>query len=488
MLTTIRLPFYTIKRIRSCCLTVAVLLIVAMIGGCLSLVFLAGRSSAASPPNTDVVLIIDHSQSMWTSDPNLLRLQAAELFFNLLGVDQETSYRVGVVTYGTDPYLVSPPVTLADSTVRRRLTAALANPQPMGWTDTNRALEMAAEQFDSGTPDGATPTIILLTDGRPETEATQSSPQAQTAYNQALIEILQRLSDAGIRIYVVLLDVDGVGAARVWRDGAGTMKHVTLHHVRTPDDLAPVYHEIAVGMQPERISSTVVETSVQGRSVHTATVEPALARVTFVVHKYDPDLTMRVTRPDGHELTPSAPGIQMVAGEQYEIWSVAAPVAGEWRLELDGEGRVTVWKDARPLPPTPTPTATKTPMPTTTPVPTRTLAPTATATQDTVTMALARDGKTPTDPQPPDEPTGPKVLLAVLAAGILLGSAWIGWVRLSRRAPPLDGTLRLVEAPGRYSMLLCRQNRPRPRACMQRIYRRLIVRICRRCTTSTRRM
>jgi hypothetical protein len=45
MLSLTRLPYRTIKALRSCCLTLVVLVLVLLVAGCVSLVFMAGRAS-----------------------------------------------------------------------------------------------------------------------------------------------------------------------------------------------------------------------------------------------------------------------------------------------------------------------------------------------------------------------------------------------------------------------------------------------------------
>ena len=121
---------------------------------CVVAVFLVGRVSAQAvePLPLDALLLIDHSNSMWDkggvgSDPDLLRVQAANLFIAYLGVDTaRAGSRLGVIHFGGESVLAVP-LTLLDSSERRQaIREAIADPQRIDWTDPLEALQFRRRQ------------------------------------------------------------------------------------------------------------------------------------------------------------------------------------------------------------------------------------------------------------------------------------------------------------------------------------------------------
>ena len=107
---------------RSCCLLIVVGIVLALLL-CVALLALARRARAQGAGETplDVLLLIDHSDSMWEkggvgSDPHLLRLEAAGLFVSYLGLDVcRADHRLGIIYFGTESRLVAPLTPLTDT-------------------------------------------------------------------------------------------------------------------------------------------------------------------------------------------------------------------------------------------------------------------------------------------------------------------------------------------------------------------------------------
>jgi Mg-chelatase subunit ChlD len=177
---------------------------------CAVAVFLVGRASAqgTEPLPLDVLLLIDHSNSLWDkdgvgADPDLLRVQAANLFIAYLGVDTaRTGNRLGIIHFGGSSELVVPLTPLDSAGRRQAIRAAIADPRRMDWTDPLEALQLAYETlFPPGQRDPARqPVAILLSDGKPELF---SSPKERAAYVADLRALVGRFREQGCPIFTI---------------------------------------------------------------------------------------------------------------------------------------------------------------------------------------------------------------------------------------------------------------------------------------------
>jgi Mg-chelatase subunit ChlD len=256
-----------------------------------------GRASATGTgAGLDVMLVVDNSNSMFDkggigSDPDLRRIEAAQMFVNYLGVDSgQGSHRAGVIFFGSKSRLVVPPTPLADQDRRAEIAALIADPQRMDWTDPASALALARDTLLADPAGGGRPAVVLLTDGKPEWDGDPTD-----AERQAVIQDLEHLgrdyAEEGIRLFVAQLSNQATDAdpeieaiyVPLWRDLVDATRG-RFYAVRKADDLIDVYHDILVVLSEVKTEGAVVETVLEEETqVEMVQVEPELARVTFVV-------------------------------------------------------------------------------------------------------------------------------------------------------------------------------------------------------------
>lgn len=404
------------------CLILSLLLLLLLVGALGY--FLAERVDAAELPNPptpvtyDLVLLSDQSHSMSEcdgvgSDPDLLRVQAAQLFISYLGADSGVgTYRLGLLHFGGSVQQVAPLTDVGDPGMRRQLAQAAENPQPIPWTDQLAALESARTLLaEQGRPDSRR-VILLLTDGEPAWPDTITRKVGD--YRQALTGLAEELAQEQTDLFFVHLDNPNTSCSRrvsahwlgLWHEMAESTPGGALYTARQADDLLPLYHAIVRGITGAGPSTALAEgADLPGDRalVITATVEQPLASMTLVVWKEQPQTRVEIIAPNGAVLGPNDPAVTATGdpGESHEeIWRIATPTLGEWQIRLNGTGRVTVWQDRAPLPtPTPSPTPTRTPTASATPTatPTETASPTATATSTATASPTPTATPTATD-------------------------------------------------------------------------------------------
>jgi Ca-activated chloride channel family protein len=107
-----------------------------------------------------LMLVLDHSGSMASTDVAPTRLQAAIRAANTFIDQLPASARVGVVAFSTAPDTVQQPVTNHAAS-----RTAIDNQQANGGTDTGPALELALQLLHGAEKDHPSAAIVLLSDG-----------------------------------------------------------------------------------------------------------------------------------------------------------------------------------------------------------------------------------------------------------------------------------------------------------------------------------
>lgn len=433
-----------------------------------------GKAGATevSPPREKlaVQLVIDNSNSMFDkggvgSDSDLLRMAAARLFIEYLGVDDGRFHPTcGILFFGTQTRLVAPLAPLADGQQRASLVELLREPERMGWTDHLMALEAAHQGLGGVEGRGA---IILLTDGKPEWSE-QPTPEERTAYLERLAILGRQLGDEEIALFIILLagpqsevdrEVQSVWEP-VWKDMAAATPAGRYLIAHDAQDLPTIYHDIVVALTGRQSDGVVVDDTVAPEGLREAVaVEPGLQRVMLVVRKSHPGTQVTIQLPDGSALVASghiSGPVRKEGSLLEEIWTIEEPVPGTWFVMADGEGRLTVWKDFELAPPTPihtptvpAPTFTATPVPTVTNTPQRITTSTPRATETRVAPLVAIATAKP-DTSPPSGGNSGRTLWTLLAVVAVIGGGVGGYFVMRRRGrqPIVSGTLQVLDGGG----------------------------------------
>lgn len=388
-LRVLGLPVRACLWVRRGCRFVLVLLLLL---GCLSCTALGllVRQATAGEPGSDVMLAIDNSNSMFDkngvgSDPELRRIEAAQMFISYRGVDSgSSSHRLGVIFFGGEAKEVVPLTPLTSDDERSKMMSLIADPQRMEWTDPAAALTLSRKALLSSGQQGRERAVVLLTDGKPEWDH-DPTPEESRAVIDDLRRIGDQYAEDGIDLFVILLaneatDADpeiGTTYVPLWRSITETTGG-RFYQVRRADDLFTIYHDILLTLSATESAGPVVDTMLEGTpQQETVVIEPNLARVTYLVRLSSTDVAATIHRPNGKRLKLDDPDVRHAGWGTTAIWGVTRPQSGEWQVRMGGQGSVTVWKDflplpqqervsdpsPTPLPPSPTPTVTSSPTP-----------------------------------------------------------------------------------------------------------------------------
>lgn len=320
-------------------------------------ILLLGTPQAAAQPSSgeitglDVVLLIDHSGSMWGSrvhpranDPNQHRVAAAQMILQSLAehVERPTDFvhRVSVIGFGS-----TASVALSNHEIRydpsnpgqaMRETSILAENRiegrKMGDTNTLAAFELALGELETMAEDpprnGRRRVVLLITDGRPYTEG-----RSLAAMREELRALNRDLSGAGAELWVIgLNDVSNywnTGDGAFWEELSGPGQTRLAETAST--DIAPIASDILADWLKAGPSTTV-----RG---DTYTCPPYLGRLVFTVNFSEPRAQIRIVNPEGRPVSvdsrPRPPGT-------FARYVIDDPMPGTYRFEKERSRSYTI--------------------------------------------------------------------------------------------------------------------------------------------------
>jgi|GEM_PF-7104279 Uncharacterized protein containing a von Willebrand factor type A (vWA) domain len=148
-----------------------------------------------------VILVIDTSQSMQTTDPNHYREGAMNILLNLLSNEDY----FGVLTFDTNVTIAQPLIKLGNNDNRNTIKTNL-HPSylTVGDTDYKKALEEAAKQLDLIQADNIEKAIFFITDGDADPDPSKNGEAGfMEHYMNSLWETVGQLSEKDDPVYSI---------------------------------------------------------------------------------------------------------------------------------------------------------------------------------------------------------------------------------------------------------------------------------------------
>lgn len=313
-------------------------------------------------PGIDLIILLDQSGSMSTfaegvppADPDNRRVDAARYLMQYLAFDNnlinpQRVNRVAVIGFGTRADLTVG-LTRLDSQENLERAQSQVRGTNLGWTSFISAFRMVREVFPPPTDveleDGRRQRIIvLITDGGP------FDPREWT-YEQYFSEIeefyLNELGWENYPLYVVGIDDTNV----YWGDTGAQWNRIAspnpLEEQRAfrVRDVNELNTKIIDFLCPF-LGQTGVDRDCRIRELGYHFVEPYAYRATFSFFKYRDDAEIALIRPDESTAVSTSPKdpdlIEYLGGPdtREELYVFDNPIAGCWKAEQTGEGRVDV--------------------------------------------------------------------------------------------------------------------------------------------------
>jgi hypothetical protein len=293
------------------------------------------------------MLIIDQSCSMFAanrsiagceaygSDPDQLRIAGSDLLIGRLGLNEanEADYRLGVVTLGDNPALVSPLVSLKVN--RNALAAKIATAQIQTATRVLPALVMAYEALKDS-PQAAPsriPAIVMITDGVPTPKDGEGTDHIDQLVSQ----------HSSVPLFVILLknsnsnNADFESYINFWQKLENQYSSVFTYPINDAAQILNAYHQILSQLQSS-IPDKPVSLDKAGKT--TFTVDRTIQNIVVSGMRGTPNstATLTITDPDGKMVDAKDAGVTYFRGKEnpIETYSIAAS-------RLAGKTEGAVW-------------------------------------------------------------------------------------------------------------------------------------------------
>jgi hypothetical protein len=302
--------------------------------------------------NLDIILVIDQSETMYyRNDPDHWRIVMAELFTDLLGVDQSGgSHQLGILMFGSGIEWVSHLVPVDNPANRDAIKTNLKKYDiPMIATNIPAAIEAAQTELDTNGRTGSKKAIIFLSDGFCELpEATTDDPNL--VCNQMIYQLINRQNQDNYPIFTIALTQDAFRQdptfstyKNLWQEIAGETGGLYFEPETAQDDLLNVYTQIIrflLGL-PEPSETPVPQTA----PIEIQFDVPAgLSQIIFTAIKFSSGVSTEVIRPSGETIRQggSYPDVKYTRSTSTDVYSVTSPEEGTWIVKLNGEGTALI--------------------------------------------------------------------------------------------------------------------------------------------------
>jgi uncharacterized protein YegL len=259
-----------------------------------------------------VVLIVDNSGSMKTSDSTDLRFTGVRLFASLLDSNDSLS----LIIFSTESNL------LAEDSAK--LLENLQTPAANGYTNIKAALEDAKELLkDAKLHDGKV-VIVLLTDGKPEI------PNPYPQYERETLDLARSLN-------VPIMAIALTSAAQTqFLDQLAVTTNGVVIPADNASDLLNHYLQI-LGQIKDRTVIGGEKFKSNGALKIEQTLAPYVNSATFVFTKPE-NTKVRLLGPDGNEITKDHS-----TDSRFSLFTLENPVGGTYSFRLQDGGEVQAW-------------------------------------------------------------------------------------------------------------------------------------------------
>lgn len=279
----------------------------------------------------DIVLLIDSSGTMASTDPSNLRLQAAKSFVDLANVGD----RIGVIDFSTTSKTLAIPTIIDREEDKKTLKNYIESIGSQGeMTDILTALNSAFQLLKTNPGRSIDRAVILLTDGKLEL------PDFNPNYGRES-EAIEKISKMyrGDNIKIISVGFTKVADMNLLdkfaRESGGR-----VYLAQKDTELLKVYTDIFADLKKLyrtfEFSATLSPQSPFGKEI---LVDKYVKEITFAVNRSDSSIEIEVLGSDGKPVSETnTSNVCISEARSYKIVRAFKPSSGNWKVYIKGLG------------------------------------------------------------------------------------------------------------------------------------------------------
>jgi hypothetical protein len=306
--------------------------IAALVAISASLFSLPAGAVGATTGEVDVIFLVDSSRSMIKSDPDLIRLEAIELFADLCTLG---STKIGFVLFGSEINYSQEPIPVNTEEDRAKLKETVKGLSELkGSTDIGRAVLYAADMLASDEYSGNGKFIVFLSDGKTViTKGTEGRTleDSQTDLTSGIVAA----RNAGIPIYTVGLNANGdVDEAELNYISASTYADET-YMTTSASDLAEILSDIYVrhtGAENSALESYVSDGG--DKEITFPVPDSSVVEANLVIMHSGGLQDIKLYGADGVPVLFDGKAADISRGDIYSLVKIYYPKVGDWKVSL----------------------------------------------------------------------------------------------------------------------------------------------------------
>lgn len=307
------------------------------------------------PPTKDVVdviILLDSSPSIASTDPNNARIEAARLlveYLDAVGQITGVTARFSAANFGGQ---VKEDTAVPFSPVWDELAINAIRPDRISYTDFRPALRYALDQFQQRRGlDGFDPrarAVFIFTDGSPALTDEEMSLDEKRKYFRG--EPIAGDPRPDLRMDQLLAELQGMNASvhvvslmhqdrQLWIEALGSpdQYHSLGQDQAAVADLAAVFIRIASRLVGFDLDEALL---VDAGETHEIVLLPYLEYAVFAVLKDEQDIETTIADPQGE--TGYSPPMSGRQNDLFSVYVVSAPLSGSWTVKAENGG-ARVW-------------------------------------------------------------------------------------------------------------------------------------------------
>ena len=276
----------------------------------------------------NVVIAMDSSGSLQETDPNNYRLNAVNLFIQLLANDDN---KLGCLSFATNTLdqkkLISIPKSADKQAVYDALKITAENEVPKnGWTNIGSALQNAVNDIKANGDKNLQSVILLLSDGNtelPTDKETQASLDMKA-------DAVQAARDNHIAIYTVCLNANGRADKKEMEQLSKATGGKSIEITRAEDlqDALTTFYSMIYGTSVE----TIVDNTFNSKGAITVPFDvpgTGVEEINIIIYGKAKDIV--IAKPDK-----STAKCDEINAETFSFLKVSDIVPGQWTVSLSG--------------------------------------------------------------------------------------------------------------------------------------------------------